>query len=109
MKKNIMFNQCDSVTFGVPYFDNIEHLENVFDITFSCGDGLFYDDLEEALQDRYDGKVDTRLFRENLTLKEHTDSILSMVYDSEKEGHGYEPNECYSNIKIKETRRKPKP
>ena len=40
---------------------SIEHIEEAFDIEFSCGDDLYLSDIEndDALVDRYDGEVCT--------------------------------------------------
>lgn len=40
---------------------SIEHIEQAFDIEFSCGDDLYLSDIEDddALLDKYDGEVCT--------------------------------------------------
>ena len=40
---------------------SVEHIEQAFDIEFSCGDGLYLSDIEDddALVDKYDGEVCT--------------------------------------------------
>lgn len=76
------------------YYQSVEDIEMDFQIEFSCGDGLYFQDLlqqdwecdnledkivTEKLIDQYDGKVDFNLIR--YKGKEYKNPYLSFEYD----------------------------
>ena len=87
------------------FFNNIEELEDLFGIEFSCGDGLFSSDLEcDSSEEgfplfvKYDGVIDWNLFRLNETPDEvcaTEDYYIRFKYDDDQ----YAP-EPYSECKV---------
>lgn len=48
----------------IDIFKSIEQIEEDFGIEYSCGDNLFYDDIQDIeLLKKYDGKLDMGCFR----------------------------------------------
>jgi len=87
------------------FFDSLEDLEALFDIEFSCGDGLFLSDLDESDFDafrKYDGEVDWSLFRKNEgdgTVCKTEDYYIRFMFDENPR------EETYTDCKILKYRR----
>jgi hypothetical protein len=71
-------------------FDCVENLEKLFGFEFSCGDGLFMSDIEsdDAMLEKYDGKVDWSLLRKDRKLIQTSTIYLRCDYDDEFQENG---------------------
>ena len=81
MKYQVTYELPSMLPEAQDFFDCIEHIEEIFGIEFSCGDGKFFSDidLDSPGADSYDGKVDSSLCRKNGRLIKNP--IISCTYD----------------------------
>lgn len=85
MKLEFFSNDLDTIR---SYFGCIESVEFIFDIEYSCGDGLFYSDIEndDILSSQYDGKLDVNTFRVVETKKTYSKpKLLTCWYNPEEQ------------------------
>lgn len=68
-KEKIEFDLPEDIEYATKLFGCIESIESLFDIEFSCGDGLFISDIEDMedadLMQKYDGMVCLKAIRIN--------------------------------------------
>lgn len=81
------------------YFKNIEQVEDIFGIEYSCGDGLFLSDLSGELFEKYDGYVDWKVIRNVDTRRIYKyPALLCFVYNPEYRRKG---GELFEKARVK--------